>query len=94
MALNAPPVHRVEVSERKEIKIQGVQHVDSFTPTEIALETNQGYLLLSGEGLHIVQLSLDEGLLVVNGFLHGLRYRDTRVRARETGKKLWARILK
>jgi len=92
--LNAQPVHRVEVVERKQIRIQGVQHVDSFTDTEIALETNMGYLLLTGEGLHIIQLNLEEGLLVVDGFVHAFRYRETGVRARAAGKKLWARILR
>lgn len=92
--MNAQPVHRVEVVERKQIRVQGVQHVDSFTDTEIALETNMGYVLLAGEGLHIVQLSLEEGLLVVEGFLHAFRYRKTGARARAAGKKLWSRILK
>ncbi|MEW5761849.1 MAG: sporulation protein YabP [Bacillota bacterium] len=91
--MNAP-VHRVEVAERKEIKVLGVQHVDSFTDTEIALETNMGNLVLSGEGLHIVQLNLDEGLLVAEGLLHAFRYREGGVRARDAGKKIWARILR
>lgn len=92
--MNAQPVHRVEVVERKQIRVQGVQHVDSFTDTEIALETNMGYVLLAGEGLHIVQLSLEEGLLVAEGFLHAFRYREAGARTRAAGKKLWSRILK
>jgi hypothetical protein len=46
-----------------------------------------GNLVLSGEGLHIVQLNLDEGLLVAEGLLHAFRYREGGVRARDAGKR-------
>ncbi|MFZ5901108.1 MAG: sporulation protein YabP [Bacillota bacterium] len=86
--------HRLEMRDRKELSLAGVLRVESFTDNEIHLETNMGFLLLQGEGLHITQLDLDAGTLVVQGHLNSLQYRETGSRGRISGRNLLNRLLK
>jgi len=53
--------HRFALNGRKELVMEGVQHVASFDESEITLETSLGTVILKGEGLHITQLNLDTG---------------------------------
>lgn len=87
-------VHSVSIHGRKELVLQGVQHVGSFDESEITLETNMGTLVLKGEGLHITQLSLETGSLAAEGFFSSIQYVDDRGRGKGKGKGLWNRILK
>ncbi len=66
--------HKVEMLNRKELILKGVQHVGTFDEKEIALDTNMGYLLLKGEDLHITQLNLEAGELKVEGYINGVEY--------------------
>ncbi|AVX19291.1 MAG: sporulation protein YabP [Bacillota bacterium] len=69
---------RLEVLNREEVIITGVEHVDSFDEQVISLKTNLGNLILKGEGLNITQLNMEEGKLVVQGYLYSLTYAETK----------------
>jgi len=87
--------HRLELLERKELRVTGVSQVESFTDTEIGLETALGFLVLTGESLHITQLNLDEGTLVVEGRLTSLQYREGGKRGgRQRARGMLNRILR
>ncbi|MGE5572306.1 MAG: sporulation protein YabP [Bacillota bacterium] len=73
--------HRVTVTERETITVDGVNNVESFDDQEVVLETTAGMLMLRGREFHIKQLNLDEGNLTIEGYLAGLEY------AEEMGKK-------
>ncbi|MGE5587286.1 MAG: sporulation protein YabP [Clostridia bacterium] len=73
--------HRVIVTERETITVDGVNNVESFDDQEVVLETTAGMLMLRGREFHIKQLNLDEGNLTIEGYLAGLEY------AEEVGKK-------
>ncbi|MDI7248386.1 MAG: sporulation protein YabP [Bacillota bacterium] len=73
--------HRVIVTERETITVDGVNNVESFDDQEVVLETTAGMLMLRGKEFHIKQLNLDEGNLTIEGYLAGLEY------AEEMGKK-------
>ncbi|MBU4533612.1 MAG: sporulation protein YabP [Eubacteriales bacterium] len=92
--MEAEVTHRMEMLERKLLRIEGVQHVESFTDEEIAIDTNMGFLLLAGEGLHITQLNLDAGTLVVEGYLNGIQYREAGSRQGRRGKRILNRLLR
>ncbi|MCR4403090.1 MAG: sporulation protein YabP [Firmicutes bacterium] len=77
----APSQHKVVVTERETITVDGVSNVESFDDQEVVLETTAGMLMLRGREFHIKQLNLDEGNLTIEGFLAGLEY------AEEVGKK-------
>lgn len=87
-------IHRIEVVQRKEIKVDGVQHVESFTEEEITVDTNMGVVVLVGEGLNITQLDLQAGRLQVDGFIHAIRYEEEGFRKSRRGRNLLGRILK
>lgn len=87
--------HRLELLERKELRVTGVSHVESFTDTEISVETAMGFLVLVGESLHITQLNLDEGTLVVEGHLTSIQYQEGGKRGgRQRARGMLSRILK
>lgn len=88
--------HVLTIEDRKILQLEGVQHVGNFDEQEITLDTNMGFLQLKGEGMHITHLNLDEGSLVVEGFINGLEYiegKSTRGN-KSRGKGLINRILK
>ncbi|AEF93010.1 sporulation protein YabP [Desulfotomaculum nigrificans CO-1-SRB] len=87
--------HLLTIEGRKKLKLEGVQHVGSFDEKEITLDTNMGFLRLKGEGMHITHLNLDEGSLVVEGFINGLEYMEGRTaKGSKRAKGLMNRLLK
>jgi len=76
--------HVVTITNREQVSIGGVIHVDSFDDQEIVVDTDLGNLNLKGEDLHIKQLNLDEGLLDIEGVVNSVTYT---VRAKGRGAK-------
>jgi sporulation protein YabP len=86
--------HVVTITNREQVAIDGVIHVDSFDDQEIVVDTDLGTLSLKGEDLHIKQLNLDDGYLEIEGVVNALSYS---LRAKGRGakaKSLLERILK
>ncbi|AZK58643.1 sporulation protein YabP [Candidatus Desulforudis audaxviator] len=92
--MNEEARHRIEVGQRKETRVDGVRHVESFTEQEISVDTNMGLLVLAGEGLNITQLDLEAGKLQVEGYINSIEYKEAGYRKARRGKKLLGRILK
>lgn len=67
-------LHRIVVTNREQIALEGVIHVDSFDDREVILETELGMMAIRGEDLHIKQLSLDDGKLNVEGVVRTVEY--------------------
>lgn len=82
---------RLEVVNREEVIITGVEHVDSFDEQVINLKTSLGNLILKGEGLNITQLNMEEGKLVVQGYLYSFSYAENKG---GKGKGLFDKLLK
>ncbi|WP_209978405.1 sporulation protein YabP [Paenibacillus eucommiae] len=61
---------------RKLLEISGVLNVESFDSEEFVLETELGFLTIKGQNLHIKNLSLEQGLVVIEGTVNGLTYAD------------------
>lgn len=85
--------HRLTLTERKHLVLEGVLHVGSFDEKEITLDTSLGFLSLKGDGLHITQLNLDEGVLTVEGFVASIEFNENKT-SRNKGKGILNRILK
>ncbi|MDP3488374.1 MAG: sporulation protein YabP [Bacillota bacterium] len=66
--------HRVIITNREQVVVEGVIHVDKFDDEEIVLETDLGMMALRGEDLHIKQLSLESGQLMVEGVVKTVEY--------------------
>lgn len=66
--------HEIRMLNRKVMEISGVLNVDSFDSEEFLLETECGFLTIKGQNLHIKNLSLDQGLVALEGYVHQMAY--------------------
>lgn len=65
------------LEDRSKLSISGVDQVENFNETVITLETVSGGLKITGEKLNISSLNLDEGKVMIDGFISGMSY-DTK----------------
>ena len=68
------PKQILSLENRKELRISGVEDVDSFSETEIVIVTNMGRLTVKGENLHINKLNVDTGDFAADGCVLSLVY--------------------
>lgn len=66
--------HGIRIESREKAFISGVDDVDNFNEGEINMVTAAGYLTLTGSDMHITRLNLDEGQVVVEGNVDGMKY--------------------
>ena len=69
--------HTLVMESRRKASLTGVSDVASFHDQEVVLKTEDGEVIIVGEQLHISQLSLDDGRLVVEGLIGGIEYQDS-----------------
>ncbi|MCC5466857.1 YabP/YqfC family sporulation protein [Pelosinus baikalensis] len=69
--------HQITLVDREEMTIDGVLSLGSYDEKEVIMETEQGVLIVKGEGLNIKQLNLDKSNIVVEGLIKGVSYDDT-----------------
>lgn len=67
-------VHKIILSGRKNLAINGVCDVIAFDVSEIILETEEGMLLIKGSGMHVTRLSLEKGEVDIDGQVDSLNY--------------------
>ena len=68
--------HDLHMQNRRQIHMTGVINVESFDSEEFLLQTELGHLTIKGQNLHIKNLSLEDGLLSIDGLVHSLAYLD------------------
>lgn len=69
--------HQVSLIDREEMTIDGVLSLGSYDEKEVLMETEQGLLIVKGEGLNIKQLNLDKSNIVVDGLIKSISYDDS-----------------
>ena len=74
--LTPEAAHHILLEGREQLPVSGVEEVESFDETTIVMSTSKGSLVVRGEDLHIVKLSLDGGDLKVEGSVDSLTYED------------------
>lgn len=75
----------VKMLNRKLLEITGVMKVESFDNEEFLLETELGFLTIRGHNLHMKHLSLEQGLVAIEGLVHSLAYLDGNTAAKSKG---------
>jgi sporulation protein YabP len=85
--------HRLAIDNREHTVVTGVLHVDSFDDEEVIMETEMGLLAVRGEGLHIKQLNLEQGEVVIDGLVLELAYAEEK-RPRGKEKNFLVRLFK
>lgn len=72
------PLYQLSLINREVLKANGVIEVESFDEHEIVASSKLGPLVIKGEGLHIVQLNLEEGQLMLEGDISSIQYVENR----------------
>lgn len=62
------------LDRREKAILTGVTDVERFDESEVVLSTHGGRLILTGKGLHVASLQLEEGRLLVDGAIDGIVY--------------------
>ena len=77
-ALRAPTEkqHTLILENRKHAALTGISEVLAFDENQVVLLTDSGEIALTGEGLHVTKLMLEEGQLTVDGKLDGIFYTE------------------
>lgn len=68
--------HELRLQDRVKLSVSGVQEVESFDENAVMLHTARGILIIRGEGLHLQTLSIDGGLVTVDGSIDALTYEE------------------
>ncbi|MGN0165619.1 MAG: sporulation protein YabP [Lachnospiraceae bacterium] len=84
------PSHNITVRDRREINLTGVLDVKSFDELEVLLETELGMLLIKGKGLAVKNLSLEQGIVQLEGEPAALVY--TRQEVKKNKESLAKRL--
>lgn len=68
--------HSLSLEQRQKAVVTGVEAVDSFNEQMVVLSTSEGALTLLGRQLHVSQLNLEDGQLLVEGEIDALEYNE------------------
>ena len=66
----------IRLLNRKSLDITGVKSVESFDSEEFLLITECGYLAVRGHNLTMKNMSLEQGLVAIEGNVNSLVYLD------------------
>jgi len=89
------PQCRLSLTDRQVFEASGILEVESFDDRQVVVESRLGTLVVKGEGMHIVQLNLDEGKIVLEGEVAGIQYAETgKARLKQKGKGIMERLFR
>ncbi len=66
--------YALTLENREKAVLTGVTDVERFDENEVVLHTHGGRLTLTGTGLHVSSLQLEEGRLLVDGVIDSAAY--------------------
>lgn len=69
--------HHLAMQERKSLELYGVTDVLNFDEQSVVLCTTCGNLAVDGDGLHIHVLSIEQGIVTLDGRIDSISYYDT-----------------
>lgn len=68
--------HQLTLVDREELNVDGVVSLGSYDEKEIVMETEQGVLIIKGDGINIKQLNLEQGNIIIEGTIKGMNYEE------------------
>ncbi len=80
--------HSLMMSDRKVIKITSVSEVLSFDETTVSMSVGESVLTVSGNGLSVSSLSLENGEVTICGIIDAVVYLDGAKRKKGLGRFL------
>lgn len=88
-------LYQISLMNRETLQANGVLEVESFDEQQIIAESKLGMLIIKGEGMHIVNLNLEEGKLCIEGRINSFQYVENKnAKMRQKGKGIMQRLLK
>lgn len=78
--------HNITLNDRKRLCITGVEDVDCFNEQIVVLQTPLGTLTVTGAGLNMSQLSLEDGRVALEGEVDALEYTGGRKKGGVLGR--------
>ena len=75
----------VQLDGRKLLTVTGVLDMDTCDEHSVNAKTELGMLTVEGDGLHVMRLSLEEGVLMLEGSIGALYYSDEQQKNAEGG---------
>lgn len=69
-------MHKVSLTNRGALAVNGVVDVISFDLNEVLLETEAGMLMIKGKDLHVNRLTLEKGEVDISGTVDSMQYSD------------------
>lgn len=69
-------VHRLALTDRRDLELSGVTEVDSSEDRRILLKTILGSMEIEGQDLRILNLDLNKGCASVGGKIDALLYKE------------------
>jgi sporulation protein YabP len=69
--------HRITTEGREALEVRGVTDVVRFDEQTVMLKTVCGGLTVEGSSLHIHVLSMEEGIVTMDGRIDSMIYEDT-----------------
>ena len=69
-------LHKLTLTNRGALVVNGVGDVISFDLNEVLLETEAGMLTVKGQDLHVNRLTLEKGEVDITGTVDSLLYSD------------------
>lgn len=87
--------YRLILTNRELLEANGIIEVESFDENQIIAASKLGPLLIKGERLHIIQLNLEEGKLVIDGEVGSIQYiENKKLKMKQKGKGIIERLFK
>lgn len=66
--------HMLTLDNRRRAALTGVSEVMGFDENQVTLLTESGEVIITGEGLHVTKLMVEDGQLAVEGKIDGILY--------------------
>lgn len=80
---------------RERFEASAVNNVVSYDDAEIIMETKLGLLVIKGESMHITTLNLEEGKIILDGYVHSIEYvEDKGAKMKNKGKGIISKLLR
>ena len=82
--------HKLEMNNRDDLRMSGIQKVISFEPELVLLITNMGKMRITGKDMQVNNLNIEKGLLDVKGSIDCICYLNDK----NGGQFSWKRMFK
>jgi sporulation protein YabP len=89
------PLYQLQLQNREMLQVNGVVEVESFDEKQVIAVSKLGPLVVKGDRLHITQLNLEEGQLILEGAINSFEYvEDKQAKMRAKGKGVMSRLFR